>query len=63
VGLAAADAFQAQLAHQPLEGAASHHDPLPMQLPPDLAGAVDPEVVLVDPAELGLQRGIPDRTR
>jgi hypothetical protein len=63
VGLATADAFQAQLAHEAFHRAAGHHDPLAVQLPPHLAGAIDPEVLVVDPADLGLQRGIPDRPR
>jgi hypothetical protein len=33
-----------------------------VQLPPELAGAVDPEVVVVDPADLDLQLGVADRT-
>jgi hypothetical protein len=63
VGLAAADAFQAQFAHEALDGAAGHRDPLPVQLPPHLAGAVDPEVLGMDPTDLDLQGGIPDRPR
>jgi hypothetical protein len=43
VGLAAADGFQAQFAHEALDGAAGHRDPLAVQLPPDLAGAIDPK--------------------
>jgi hypothetical protein len=55
VGLAAADAFQAQFAHEALDGAAGHRDPFTVQLPPDLAGAVDPEVLGMHPDDLGLQ--------
>jgi hypothetical protein len=44
-----------QLTHQPLDGAAGHRGTLPVQLPPDLPGAIDPEVLGVDPADLDLQ--------
>ena len=53
--LPAADACKVKLAHQALHGAAGHHDPFPVQLPPDLAGTVDAEVVPVDPGDLSLQ--------
>jgi hypothetical protein len=62
-GLAAADPFQAQLAHQPLHGAASHGDSFAVQLPPDLAGAVDAEVLGVDPGDLGPEPGVADGSR
>jgi hypothetical protein len=62
LGLATADAFQAQLTHQPLHGAAGHHDPLAVQLAPELAGAVDAQVLGMDPADLDLQLGVADRT-
>ena len=44
MGLATADTLEAQLAHQPLHRAAGDCDALAVQLPPHLAGAVDPEV-------------------
>jgi hypothetical protein len=42
-------------AHQPLHGAAGHSDPFAVQLPPDLAGAVDAEVLGMHPGDLSLQ--------
>src|SRR3954447_12859097 len=44
--LAPHDALQAHRAHQPRHGAASERDAFPEQLPPDLADAVDAEVLL-----------------
>jgi hypothetical protein len=44
-GLAPDDALKAHAAHQPLDGAARHLEPLPQHLPPDLAHAVDLEVL------------------
>jgi hypothetical protein len=58
VGLATAGALQAQLTHQRLERAAGHRDPLAVRLAPHLAGAVDAEVLGMDPADLGLELGI-----
>jgi hypothetical protein len=46
--LAAHDALQAKLTQQPLDGAAGHPDALPVELPPELAGAVHLEVLLPD---------------
>ena len=40
--LAAHDTFQTRLAHQALDRAARHHDPVAPELPPDLARAVEP---------------------
>jgi hypothetical protein len=57
-GLATADTLQAQLAHQPLDGAAGHRDPLTVQLPPHLAGAVDAELLGMDAADLGLELAV-----
>jgi len=54
-GLATADTLQTQLPHEPLHRAAGHRVSLAVQLPPDLAGAIDAEVLGVDPADLGLQ--------
>jgi hypothetical protein len=58
LGLATADAFQAQLAHRPLHRAAGHRDPLAVQLAPDLAGAVDAEVLGMDAADLRLELAV-----
>jgi hypothetical protein len=49
-----------KLTHQPLHGAAGHGDAFEVQLPPDLAGAVDAEVLGVDTADLGLEFTIAD---
>jgi hypothetical protein len=52
-GLLAADgAAQAHLPHQAFHRATGHHDACPAELPPDLAGAVDPEVGRMDPSDL-----------
>ena len=53
--LAAAGTDQTQVAHQPLHGAPGHRDAFPVQLQPHLPRAVDPEVLLVDPADLRFQ--------
>jgi hypothetical protein len=58
VGLATARALQAQLTHQPLHGAAGHGDPFTVQLPPDLAGAIDTEVLGMHAGDLGLELGV-----
>ena len=44
--------FDAQRFHQPGHGAARHVDPFPVQLQPDLPGAVDPEILLPHPLDL-----------
>src|SRR3954470_19291904 len=49
--LAADRAVKTHLLHQPRRRAAGDRDPLPAQLSPDLAHAVDPEVRLPDPAD------------
>jgi hypothetical protein len=52
-GLLAADcATQAHPPHQALHRTAGHRDALPAELPPDLAGAVDPEVGRVHSPDL-----------
>jgi hypothetical protein len=61
-GLATADALQAQRAHQPLHGAAGHGDPFAVQLPPHLTGAVDAQVLSVDPGDLGLELPVAQRS-
>ena len=50
--LAANGAAQAHLPHQALDRAAGHHDALPAELAPNLAGAIHPEVGLVYPPDL-----------
>ena len=46
--------------HQPLDGANTRD--LAVQLAPDLAGAVDAEVLGMDLGDLDLQLGVADRT-
>ena len=58
-GLAAHDPLQAHVPHQPRHRAAGDLDALPPELPPDLAHAVDAEVLIEDAPDLDLQRGIP----
>ena len=53
--LAAHDPADAQLAHEPGHPVAACLDAFPLQLPPDLAGAVHLEVLLVDPHDLHLE--------
>ena len=53
--LPADSALEAHLPHQPLHGAACDGEPFPPQLPPDLAHAVDGEVLRKDAGDLGLQ--------
>jgi hypothetical protein len=57
-GLAAHDPGDAQLTHEPLDGAAGDLEAFAAQLPPDLAGAVDLVVVVPDPLDLELELGI-----
>ena len=56
--LAAYDALQPQLPHQPLNRATGHHDAFPQELPPDLAHAVDLKVLIANPADLDAQLGV-----
>jgi hypothetical protein len=63
LGLATHHALQAELAHQPLDGAAGDLDTLPLELPPHLAGAVHLEVLLPDALDLGLELGVALLTR
>jgi len=42
---AADDALKAEVGHQALDGAARHRDVLAVKLPPDLARAIDLEVL------------------
>jgi hypothetical protein len=62
-GLATADTLQVKLAHQPLDRAAGHRDSLAVQLPPDLAGTVDAELLGVDPSDLALELGVAHSAR
>ena len=57
------DWAQPQRAHQPLHGAPGRRDALAVQLVPHLPGAVPFPAVLIDPQDLFLQRGVPDRPR
>src|SRR5215213_804847 len=55
--------LQAHGPHQPRHRAARHPDPLPAELSPDLADAIDPEVLLIHPPDLDHQRCIPPGSR
>ena len=57
--LAAPGSGQALGAHQPLHGAARDADAFPVELGPHLVGAVDEQVLGVDPADLHDQLGVP----
>src|SRR5919108_1340816 len=57
-GLAAHHPGDAQFTHEPLDSAAGDADTLAVQLPPDLASAVDLVVVVQDPLDLELELGI-----
>jgi len=59
--LAADDAPKAEIGHQALDGAARDRDALPVHLPPDLACAVDLEVLGEDALDLRLQHQVPLR--
>src|SRR6266496_2213233 len=50
-GLPADHASKAELAHEPLDRAASHPDPLALELRPDLVGAVHPAVLVPHPPD------------
>jgi hypothetical protein len=50
------DAGEPQLSHQPLHRAARNQSALALQLPPELAGAVHPEVFGMHPPQLELER-------
>jgi hypothetical protein len=53
--------LEAEVAHQPGDGAAGHRYAFAVQLPPDLPHPVDAEVVPVDTADLRLQLRVADR--
>src|SRR5258705_8270045 len=55
-------ALKAHLPHQPLDGATSHVDLLSQQLSPDLASAIDTEVLLPHPLDLHAQLTIANRS-
>src|SRR5271165_2278623 len=57
-GLAADCPLQAHLPHQPGDRAARRVHPLPAELPPDLADAIDLEVLVPDPPDFLAQDGI-----
>src|SRR5665213_3580171 len=59
--LAADDAFEAHGLHQARDCAAGDIEALALQLPPDLANAVDAEVRLEHAPDLILQSGVPSR--
>jgi hypothetical protein len=61
--LSSHDALQPHLPHQPRHGASRHADPLPAELPRDLAYAVDLEVLLPDPSDVLAQDRVTARTR
>jgi hypothetical protein len=56
--LAPDNALKVHGPHEPSDGAPGDIDALPLQLPPDLAHAIDPEVLLEDTAYLDLQGNI-----
>ena len=56
--LASDRATQAQLAHQPLNGAAGHGHVIALDLAPDLLGAIDLQVGVPDALDLGRQDGV-----
>src|SRR4051794_32270272 len=56
--LAPHNALQAHPAHQARHGAAGHRNPFSEKLPPDLADAIDLEVLLVHPLNFGPQGDI-----
>ena len=58
--LAAIGAGDAELAHQPFDGAAGHGLALAVQVPPDLPGAVDTVVGVVCLLDQDLQLGVTD---
>ena len=57
--LAADDALQTQLTHEPFHGATRNVDALPHQLAPDLAHAIDLEVLGKDACNLRPQHLVP----
>lgn len=54
--LAADSPFKAHFPHQSGDGASGDVEAFPLELPPDLAHAIDAEVLLEDAPHLGLQR-------
>ena len=61
--LAADDARQPGLAHQPLDRAARHRDALGLQLPPHLPRAVEAARGVIDAADLRQQLAVAQRPR
>ncbi len=58
--LAADRSGDTEVTHEAFDGAAGHHNVLPVQVPPDLPGAVDAVVGLVRLSDQGLQLGVAD---
>lgn len=58
-GLATHSALQAQDTHQSLHGAAGHTEALTLELPLELPGPLDAEVLFPNPLDLSLQGLIP----
>ena len=58
VPLAPDHPLQAHALHQTLHGAARNIKAVALELPPDLANTVDSEVLLEDPTNFDLQRGV-----
>ena len=61
--LAADDAVEAEVGHQPFDRAARDAEAFAQHLTPDLACAIDLEVLGEDALDLGLQRNVPLRPR
>src|SRR6187551_3553518 len=57
-GFAADDPLQAHVPHQPRHRATGNIEAFALELPPDLAHAIDPEVLIEDAPDLDLQPGI-----
>ena len=57
--LATDDALKPQGAHQALDRAAGYGEPFALELPPDLARAVDLEVLVLDPTNLSGEGFVP----
>ena len=52
---AANDILRAEVSHQPLHRSSRNIEPFPLHLPPNLADAIDREVLGKDPNDLGLE--------
>jgi hypothetical protein len=49
-------------AHQPFDRAAGHADVLSVELGPDLVGAIDEQVLVINPLDLHDELGVAHRT-